>query len=50
MTKEQEQCNVVEASEDKELENQNERTTKQLIKQGIEDLYKDHIQHEEEVQ
>ena len=48
--KEQEQCNVEEASEDEEPENRNERTTKQLNKQGIEDLYKDHIQHEEEVQ
>ena len=48
--KEREQHNVEEASEDEELENRNERTTKQLIKQGIEDLYKDHIQHEEEVQ
>ena len=47
--KEWEQCNVEEASEDKEPENLNERTTKQLIKQGIEDLYEDHIQHEEEV-
>ena len=48
--KEREQRNVEEASEDEELENRNERTTKQLIKQGIEDLYEDHIQHEEEVQ
>ena len=48
--KEWEQRNVKEASEDKEPENRNERTTKQLIKQGIEDLYEDHIQHEEEVQ
>ena len=48
--KEREQCNVEEASEDEEPENRNERTTKQLIKQGIEDLYEDHIQHEEEVQ
>ena len=48
--KEREQCNVKEASEDEEPENWNERTTKQLIKQGIEDLYEDHIQHEEEVQ
>ena len=48
--KEWEQCNVKEASEDEEPENRNERTTKQLIKQGIEDLYEDHIQHEEEVQ
>ena len=42
--------NVEEASEDEEPENRNKRTTKQLIKQGIEDLYEDHIQHEEEVQ
>ena len=48
--KEQEHCYVEEASEDEEPENQNERTTKQLIKQGIEDLYENHIQHEEEVQ
>ena len=48
--KEWEQGNVEEASEDEELENRNKRTTKQLIKQGIEDLYEDHIQHEEEVQ
>ena len=48
--KEREQRNVEEASEDEEPENRNERTTKQLIKQGIEDLYEDHIQHEEEVQ
>ena len=48
--KEREQRNVKEASADEEPENRNERTTKQLIKQGIEDLYKDHIQHEEEVQ
>ena len=48
--KEREQCNVEEASEDEELDNPNETTTKQLIKQGIEDLYEDHIQHEEEVQ
>ena len=48
--KEWEQHNVEEASEHKEPENWNERTTKQLIKQGIEDLYDDHIQHEEEVQ
>ena len=48
--KEREQRNVEEASEDEELENRNERTTKQLIKQGIEDSYEDHIQHEEEVQ
>ena len=44
--KEWEQRNVEEASEDEEPENQDERTTKQLIKQGIEDLYEDHIQHE----
>ena len=48
--KDREQHNVEEASEDEELENPNERTTKKLIKQGIEDLYQDHIQHEEEVQ
>ena len=49
--KEWEQRNVEEASEDVEqLENRNERATKQLIKQGIKDLYEDHIQHEEEVQ
>ena len=48
--KEREQCNVEEAPVDEEPENRNERTMKQLIKQGIEDLYEDHIQHEEEVQ
>ena len=48
--KEWEQHNVKEASEDEEPENRTERTTKQLIKQGIEELYEDHIQHEEEVQ
>ena len=48
--KEREQCNVMEASEDEEPENWNKRTTKQLIKQGIKDLYEDHIQYEEEVQ
>ena len=36
--KEREQCNVKEASEDEEPENRNERTTKQLINQGIKDL------------
>ena len=45
-----EQRNVKEASEDEEPDNNNEQTTKQLIKQGIEELYEDHIQHEEEVQ
>ena len=48
--KEREQRNIEEASEDEEPDNSNERTTKQLIKQGIEDLYEDHILHEEEVQ
>ena len=48
--KEREQQNVTEASEDKEPDNNNEQTTKQLIKPGIEELYEDHIQHEEEVQ
>ena len=48
--KEREQRNVEEASEDEEPDNSDERTTKQLIKQGIEGLYEDHILHEEEVQ
>ena len=48
--KEREQRNIEEASEDEEPDSSNERTTKQLIKQGIEDLYEDHILHEEEVQ
>ena len=48
--KKREQQNVEEASEDKEPDNNNEWTTKQLIKQGIEESYEDHIQHEEEVQ
>ena len=48
--KEQEQQNVEEASEDEDPDSSNKRTTKQLIKQGIEDLYEDHILHEEEVQ
>ena len=42
--------NIKEASEDEEPDNSNEHTTKQLIKQGIEELYEDHILHEEEVQ
>ena len=48
--KEGEQRNIEEASEDEEPDSSNERTTKQLIKQGIKDLYEDHILHEEEVQ
>ena len=48
--KEREQQNIEEASEDEEPDNSNKRTTKHLIKQGIEELYKDHILHEEEVQ
>ena len=48
--KEREQRNVEEASEDEEPDNSDKRTTKQLIKQGIECLYEDHILHEEEVQ
>ena len=48
--KEREQRNIEEASVDEEPDNSNERTTKQLIKQGIKDLYEDHILHEEEVQ
>ena len=48
--KEREQRNIKEASEDEEPDNSNKRATKQLIKQGIEDLYEDHILHEEEVQ
>ena len=48
--KEREQRNVEEASEDEEPDSSAKRTTKQLIKQGIEDLYEDPILHEEEVQ
>ena len=48
--KEREQQNVEEASEDEEPDNNNEQTTKQLIKQGIEELYENDVQHEEEVQ
>ena len=48
--KEREQRNIKEVSEDEEPDNSNEQTNKQLIKQGIEDLYEDHILHEEKVQ
>ena len=47
---EKEQCNQEEASEDEELDTDTQRTTKQLIKQGNMDLYKEIIQHEEELE
>ena len=49
-TQEKEQCNQEEASEDEEPDMDTQRTTKQLIKQGIMDLYKEFIQHEEELE
>ena len=38
------------SAENEEPDSSAKRTTKQLIKQRIEDLYEDHILHEEEVQ
>ena len=49
-TQEKEQCNQEEVSEDEELDTDTQRTTKQLIKQGIIDLYEEFIQHEEELE
>ena len=49
-TQEKEKCNQVEALEDEEMDTDAQRTTKQLIKQGIMDLYKESIQHEEELE
>ena len=47
---EKEQHNQEEASEDEEPDTDTQRTTKQLIKQGIMDLYEEFIQHEEELE
>ena len=47
-TQEKEQCNQEEASEDEEPDTDNQCTPKQLIKQGIMDLYEEYIQHEEQ--
>ena len=49
-TQEKEQHNQEEASEDEEPDTDSQCTTKQLIKQGIMDLYKEFIQHEEELE
>ena len=49
-TQEKEQRIQEEASEDDELDMDTQRTTKQLIKQGIMDLYKEFIQHKEELE
>ena len=49
-TQEKEQRNQEEASEDEEPDTDTQRTTKQLIKQGILDLYEVFIQHEEELE
>ena len=49
-TQEKEKRNQEEASEDEEPETDNQRTTKQLIKQGILDLYEEFLQHEEQLE
>ena len=49
-TKEKEQHNQEEASEDEEPDMDNQCTTKQLIKEGILDMYKEYIQHEEQLE
>ena len=49
-TQEKEKRNQEEASEDEEPDTDNQRTTKQLIKQGIVDLYKEFIQHEDQLE
>ena len=49
-TEDKEKRNQEEASEDEELDTDTQRTTKQLIKQGIMDLYEESIQHEEELE
>ena len=49
-TQEKEQCNQEEASDGEEPDMDTQRTTKQLIKQGIMDLYEEFIQHEEELE
>ena len=50
LMQEKEKRNQEEALEDKEMDTDTQRTTKQLIKQGIMDLYKESIQHEEELE
>ena len=47
---EKEKRNEEEASEDDEPDTDTQHTTKQLIKQGIIDLYEESIQHEEELE
>ena len=47
---EKEKRNQEEASEDEEMDTDTQHTTKQLIKQGIMDLYEESIQHEEELE
>ena len=49
-TQEKEKRNQEEASEDEEPETDNQCTTKQLIKQGILDLYKEFLQHEDHLE
>ena len=49
-TQEKEQHNQEEASEDEEPNTDNQCTPKQLIKQGIMDLYEEYIQHEEQLE
>ena len=49
-TKEKEQRNQEEASEDEEPDMDNQCATKQLIKQGILDLYEEYIQHKEQLE
>ena len=50
MDKREEQRNQEEASEDEDPDTGNQRTTKQLIKQGILDLYEEYIQHEDQLE
>ena len=49
-TQEKEKRNQEEASEDEESETDNQRTTKQLIKQGVLDLYEEFLQHEDQLE
>ena len=49
-TQEKEKRNQEEASEDEEPETDNQRTMKQLIKQGILDLYEEFLQHEDQLE
>ena len=49
-TQEKEKRNQEEASEDEEPETDNQRTLKQLIKQGILDLYEEFLQHEDQLE